>query len=317
MFDVTLGSRLGYGAADIGNHRRLVSDEQAHALLEAAWDGGVRHFDTAPHYGLGLSERRLGAFLATKPREEYVVSTKVGRLLEPNPAGAGRLDDEGFVVSAETRRVWDFSEDGLRRSLEESLTRLGITSVDVLYLHDPERWDLAEGLALGLPALSRVRDDGLVSAIGVASMSTPALLAGARSGVVDLVMSAGRYTLADNDAATDLLAACRRHGVGMVAAAVFNGGLLASRPSEQSTYDYRAVPEDVLARTRRIDDICAAHRVPLAAVALQFPLQDPVVRSVVAGGVTSEQVRENLAHVSAEIPQELWAQLRDEGLVAR
>jgi len=315
MNDLTLG-RLGYGTADIGNHRQRVSDEQARALLEAAWDGGIRHFDTAPHYGLGLSERRLGAFLATKPREEYVVSTKVGRLLEPNPDGVDRLDDEGFVVPAETRRVWDFSEAGVRRSLEESLVRLGMSSVDVLYLHDPERWDLEEGLALGLPALSRVRDDGLASAIGVASMSSPALLAGARSGVVDLLMSAGRYTLVDHDAAADLLPACRQHGVGIVAAAVFNGGLLASRPTEESTFDYQAVPEDVLARARRIDDICVAHRVPLAAVALQFPLQDPVVRSVVTGGVTPEQIRENLAHVSAPVPQAVWKQLRDEGLVA-
>ena len=315
MNDLTLG-RLGYGTADIGNHRQRVSDEQARALLEAAWDGGIRHFDTAPHYGLGLSERRLGAFLATKPREEYVVSTKVGRLLEPNPDGVDRLDDEGFVVPAETRRVWDFSEAGVRRSLEESLVRLGMSSVDVLYLHDPERWDLEEGLALGLPALSRVRDDGLASAIGVASMSSPALLAGARSGVVDLLMSAGRYTLVDHDAATDLLPACRQHGVGIVAAAVFNGGLLASRPTEESTFDYQAVPEDVLARARRIDDICVAHRVPLAAVALQFPLQDPVVRSVVTGGVTPEQIRENLAHVSAPVPQAVWKQLCDEGLVA-
>jgi D-threo-aldose 1-dehydrogenase len=315
MTDLGLG-RLGYGTADIGNHRRLVSEDQARALLEAAWDGGIRHFDTAPHYGLGLSERRLGAFLATKSREDYVVSTKVGRLLEPNPDGVDRLDDEGFVVQAGTRRVWDFSEAGIRRSLEESLVRLGISSVDVLYLHDPERWDLEEGLALGLPALSRVRDDGFASAIGVASMSTPALLAGARSGAVDLLMSAGRYTLADHDAGTDLLPACRQHGVGIVAAAVFNGGLLASRPTEQSTFDYQAVPEDVLDRTRRIDDICAAHRVPLAAVALQFPLQDPVVRSVVAGGVTPEQIRENLAHVSAPVPRALWQQLRGEGLVA-
>jgi D-threo-aldose 1-dehydrogenase len=129
-------------------------------------------------------------------------------------------------------------------------------------------------------------------------------------------MSAGRYTLADHDAAADLLPACRRHGVGIVAAAVFNGGLLASRPTEQSTFDYRAVPADVLDRTRRIDDICVAHRVPLAAVALQFPLLDPVVRSVVAGGVTPEQIRDNLAHVSVPVPQALWDQLREEGLVA-
>ena len=316
MSDLLLG-RFGYGTADIGNHVRALTDEQARELLEAAWEGGVRHFDTAPHYGLGLSERRLGAFLATKPREEYVVSTKVGRLLERNPDGADQLDDEGFVVPAETRRVWDFTEAGIRHSLEESLIRLGIGAVDVVYLHDPERWDLHTALELGLPALFRLRDDGLVSAIGVASMSNEALLAGARSAVVDLVMAAGRYTLADQDATVAVLPACRENGVGVVAAAVFNGGLLAATPTEQSTFDYRAVPDDVLARVRRIATICTEHGVPLAAAALQFPLQAGVVRSVVAGGVTPAQVRENLAHMSTPIPADLWEQLGAEGLVTR
>jgi len=316
MSDLVLG-RLGYGAADLGNHLRALTDEQARELLETAWEGGIRHFDTAPHYGLGLSERRLGAFLATKPRAEYVVSTKVGRLLEPNSDGADRLDDEGFAVPAVTRRVWDFTEAGIRRSLEESLVRLGIGTVDVVYLHDPERWDLHTALELGLPALCRLRDDGLVSAIGVASMSTDALLAGARSAVVDLVMAAGRYTLADQDAAVAVLPACRENGVGVVAAAVFNGGLLAATPTEQSTFDYSAVPDDILARARRIDAICTAHGVPLAAAALQFPLQGGAVRSVVAGGVTPAQVRANLAHMSAPIPVALWEQLAAEGLVIR
>ena len=316
MSDLALG-RLGYGTADIGNHGRVLTDEQARELLETAWEGGIRHFDTAPHYGLGLSERRLGAFLASKPREEYVVSTKVGRLLEPNPDGADQLDDEGFLVPAETRRVWDFTEAGVRRSLEESLIRLGIGAVDVVYLHDPERWDLHTALELGLPALCRLRDDGLVSAIGVASMSTDALLAGARSAVVDLLMVAGRYTLADQDAAAAVLPACRENGVGIVAAAVFNGGLLAAAPTEKSTFDYRAVPDDVLERARRIAAVCAAHGAPLAAAALQFPLQDRVVRSVVAGGVVPAQVRENVAHVSTPIPAALWEQLGAEGLVSR
>ena len=314
MSDLALG-RLGYGTAGIGNHVRALTDDQARELLETAWDGGIRHFDTAPHYGLGLSERRLGAFLASKPRAEYVVSTKVGRLLEPNPSGADRLDDEGFVVPAETRRVWDFTEAGIRRSLEESLVRLGIGAVDVVYLHDPERWDLRTGLELGLPALRRLREDGLVSAIGVASMSADALLAGARSADVDLLMAAGRYTLADQDAAAAVLPACRENGVGVVAAAVFNGGLLAATPTERSTFDYRAVPDDVLERARRIEAVCTAHGVPLAAAALQFPLQADVVRSVVAGAVSPEQVRENLAHMSMPIPSALWEQLSFEGLV--
>jgi D-threo-aldose 1-dehydrogenase len=316
MSDLALG-RFGYGTAGIGNYGSVLTDENAQLLLQTAWDGGVRHFDTAPHYGLGLSERRLGAFLATKPRAEYVLSTKVGRLLEPNPDTADRLDDEGFLVPAATRRVWDFTEAGIRRSLEESLSRLGIDSVDVVYLHDPERWDLHTALELGLPALYRLRDGGLASAIGVASMNTDALLAAARSARVDLIMAAGRYTLADQDAAAAVLPACRENGVGVVAAAVFNGGLLAATPTEQSTFDYRAVPDDVLKRARQIEAICRAHGVPLAAAALQFPLQDDVVRSVVAGGVVPAQVGQNLASMSVPIPAALWAQLDDEGLVTR
>jgi D-threo-aldose 1-dehydrogenase len=155
--------RLGYGAANIGNLYRELSDEQAWAVLDAAWDSGVRYFDTAPHYGLGLSERRLGAFLRTKPRDEYVISTKVGRLLRPSPETADRLDIENlFAVPAAVKRVWDFSADGVRASLEESLERLGLQRVDVLFLHDPDEHDLHADLAIGIPAVTALRDEGLV-----------------------------------------------------------------------------------------------------------------------------------------------------------
>src|SRR5687767_14581225 len=171
-----------------------MSDEDAWAVLEAAWDGGIRSFDTAPHYGLGLSERRLGAFLATKPRADYVVSTKVGRLLRPSPETADRLDDENqFAVPASLRRVWDFSADGVRASLEESLERLGLSEVDILYLHDPEEHDLAADLSTGVPAVAALRDEGLVKAVGIGSKSNGALLASVRTGPLDLAMVAGRY----------------------------------------------------------------------------------------------------------------------------
>src|SRR5919205_4164171 len=189
MAEISL-PRLGYGAAGLGNHRTQLSDADADRILEAAWVSGIRYFDTAPHYGLGLSERRLGRFLAGLPRDQYVVSTKVGRLLQPNPAGAGLLDDEDFIVPATYRRVWDFSPAGVRRSMEESLGRLGLDRVDVLYLHDPERWDLRRGLAEGLPALVRLRDEGLTTGIGIGSMQTAALVAAARTGVPDLLMVA-------------------------------------------------------------------------------------------------------------------------------
>jgi len=173
MTDFGFGA-LSYGAANVGNLYRALSDEQAHAVLEAAWNAGIRYFDTAPHYGLGLSERRLGDFLATKPRREYKISSKVGRLLRANPEGRGRLDIENdFVVPADLTRAWDFSADGIRRSLDESLARLGLDSIDILYLHDPEKYDLALGISTAIPALAALRDEGLVAGIGVGSMWMP------------------------------------------------------------------------------------------------------------------------------------------------
>ena len=161
MTDFGFGA-LSYGAANVGNLYRPLSDDQAHAVLEAAWNTGIRYFDTAPHYGLGLSERRLGDFLATKPRDEYIVSTKVGRLLRANPEGLRRLDTANdFAVPADLKRVWDFSADGIHRSLDESLTRLGLDSIDILYLHDPEKYDLALGISAAIPALAALRDEGL------------------------------------------------------------------------------------------------------------------------------------------------------------
>jgi D-threo-aldose 1-dehydrogenase len=314
MGEISL-TRLGYGAASIGNHRKELSDAEADRILEAAWASGIRHFDTAPHYGLGLSERRLGRFLAGRPRDQYVLSTKVGRLLQPDPAGAGHLDDEDFVVPATHRRVWDFSAAGIRRSIEESLGRLGLDRVDVLYLHDPERWDLRRGVAEGLPALVRAKDERLTAAIGIGSMQTAALVAAARTGAADLLMVAGRYTLADQLGAAELLEACRDNEVGIVAAAVFNGGLLAGPVTGASTFDYRPAPSAILARARRIEAVCASFDVPLRAAALQYPLREPLVRSVVVGGTSADQVRQNATDMARPIPPRLWDRLRAEGLV--
>jgi D-threo-aldose 1-dehydrogenase len=308
-------SRLGYGAASIGNHRKALSDETAWAVLEAAWECGVRHFDTAPHYGLGLSERRLGEFLATRPRSEFVVTTKVGRLLEPTPGREPPLDDAGFLVPATHRRVWDFSAAGVRRSLEESLRRLRLDAVDVVYLHDPERWDLERGLRSGVPAAAALREEGLTEAVGLGSMDRTALLTAARTADVDILMVAGRYTLADQAGSEELLAACRENDVDIVVAAVFNGGLLAEPPGLESTFDYALVPTEVLERVQRIDEICRSFGVPLRMAALRYPLLDASVLSVVAGGTSPDQVRENARALAVEIPAQLWETLRARGLV--
>lgn len=293
--------QLGYGTADIGNHRGSVSSSEADRVLAAAWESGIRLFDSAPHYGLGLAEQRLGRFLAGVPRDDVVVSTKVGRLLEPS-GGAGS-DTDGFLVPATHRRVWDFSPAGVRRSLEESLARLGLDRVDVVYLHDPEQDDLDRALGDGLETLVELKREGLATAIGIGSMHAGALTAAAGTGVVDVLMVAGRHTILDH--CPDLLEACRRHGVGIVAAAVFNGGLLADPP----TFDYRPASAELVDRIRRIDAVCASFGVPLRAAALRYPLREPLVRAVVAGATSPEQVRQNAADMAVAIPEELWARL--------
>lgn len=310
--------RLGLGTANLGNLHRAMTDTDATRILEAAWDSGIRYFDTAPHYGLGLAERRLGAFLAGKPRDEFIVSTKVGRLLRPDPGGAGRTDDEhDFVVPADLKRVWDFGVDGVRRSLDDSLERLGLDAVDIVYLHDPERHDLRSGLEHGLPALATLRTEGVVRAVGVGSMSEDALLAAARTGIPDLLMVAGRLTLADQGAAASLLPECRVRGIGVVAAAVFNSGLLVDDPpSERSRFDYAPVPPEVLRRTRDIAAVCADFGVPLPTAAVRYPLTWPEVRAVVAGAARPDDIRNNARAVRADVPDDLWHRLRDERLVA-
>jgi len=309
--------RLGYGAANLGNLHRALDDEAAWDVLETAWDLGIRYFDTAPHYGLGLSERRLGAFLRTKPRDEYVLSTKAGRLLRPTGEADPGLDTANdFQVPATHERVWDFSADGVRRSLDESLERLGLDRVDVLYLHDPERHDLASALASGVPALAGLRDEGLVAAAGVGSMATGALLAAAETGGLDLLMVAGRYTLVEQPVRPAVLDACARHGVGIVNASIFNSGLLARvEPAADGRYEYGAVPADVLERARAIAEECARFGTTLPAAALQYTLRDPLVRTVVVGASRADQLRQNAQRMAEPIPVELWDALAERQLI--
>ncbi|PVE98700.1 aldo/keto reductase [Microbacterium sp. TPD7012] len=308
---------LGYGAANVGNLFRALSDDDAWAVLDAAWESGIRYYDTAPHYGLGLSERRLGAFLQTKPRDEYVLSTKAGRLLRPNPEFSGGLDTANdFHVPDDLQRVWDFSAEGIRRSLDESRERLGIERIDLLYLHDPERNDLDLALAEAFPALEQLRAEGEVAAIGIGSMVSDALAAAVRSADLDLIMIAGRYTLLEQPAAVDVLPACRERGTGIVAASVFNSGLLASsEPRRDGRYEYGQLPDELWERLLRIAAVCADHDVPLPAAAVQFPLQASGVRSVVVGGSRPEQLRQNAEYAARPIPEELWENLAADGLI--
>lgn len=299
--------KLGFGGAGIGNLYRAIPDGEALATVLAAWDAGIRYFDTAPHYGLGLSEQRLGAVLRDKPRDEFVISTKVGRLLEPNSTGG--QDPEGFDVPATTRRVWDFSEAGIRRSIEDSLERLGLDHVDIAYLHDPDVHDLRAGISQGLPALEKLRAEGVVRAIGVGINSAEAALECVEAADLDLVMLAGRYTLLEQPS-VPLLERCAERSTGVVSVGAYNSGLLA-RPEvpEVAHYNYDQAPPHVLERARALAAICRDFGVELPTAALQFPLRHPAVVNVTAGATSPEQVATNAARMKAPVPEELWSAL--------
>ena len=254
---------LSLGGAQLGNLYVPIDDEAARETVDAAWSEGIRTFDTAPHYGLGLSERRLGAALAGRARGEFVLSTKVGRLLLPQDA-RGQMDDGGFAVPAAFRRVWDFSRDGILRSLAESLERLGLDRVDIVYLHDPDE-HRDDAFLHAYPALEELRSQGVVSAIGAGMNQTAMLADFARHTDVDVLMLAGRYTLLDQSALDDLLPACVDRDVVVVAAGVFNSGLLARpAPTPAAHYEYRDRP----VRARRSGE---AHRRGLRAARHDAP----------------------------------------------
>ncbi|MGW1962291.1 aldo/keto reductase [Streptomyces sp. NPDC001935] len=305
-------SALSFGAAGIGNLYTEVTDEQAYEAVGAAWTNGIRYFDTAPHYGLGLSERRLGAALRDLPRAQYAVSTKVGRLLEPVDSGGDDLAD-GFAVPATHRRVWDFSADGVRRSLDASLDRLGLDRVDVVYLHDPD--DHAEqAFREGFPALAELRSRGVVRAIGVGMNQTRMLTRFVRETDVDVVLCAGRYTLLDHEALTELLPAAQARGTSVVIGGAFNSGLLAD-PRPGATYNYAAAPRELLDRALRLQEIAGRHGTSLRAAALAFPAAHPAVVSVLAGARSADEVRDCAERFAEPVPPDFWRELCTEGLL--
>ncbi|MEW2167348.1 aldo/keto reductase [Streptomyces sp. NPDC007084] len=298
---------LSFGAAAIGNLYTEVTDEQARAAVDAAWACGIRTFDTAPHYGLGLSERRLGEALRDRPRAEYTLSTKVGRLLEPADTGGDDLA-HGFAVPATHRRVWDFSADGVRRGLDASLERLGLDRVDVVYVHDPD--DHAEqAFRESYPALEELRSQGAVGAIGAGMNQTAMLTRFVRDTDVDVVLCAGRYTLLDQSALTDLLPAARERGTSVVIGGAFNSGLLAA-PHPGSTYNYAPAPPELLDRALRLKEIAERHGTTLRAAALAFPAAHPAVASVLVGARSADEVRDCARQFAAPVPDAFWRELR-------
>jgi D-threo-aldose 1-dehydrogenase len=300
---------LAFGASGIGNLNRAQSDASAASAVDSAWQHGIRMFDTAPHYGLGLSERRLGAALAGRPRDQFLVSTKVGRLLRPNPAPVGcDLAAGGFDVPDDLTRVWDLSADGVRRSLDESLARLGLDRVDIVYLHDPDH-AVDQAVDEAIPALIALREQGVVGAVGVGMNQWQAPLRIIQETDIDAVMLAGRWTLLDRGG-EPLLDECLRRGVALVAAAPFNSGILARPwPPDGSNYDYGEAPAEVLARARDLARACQSGGAELPAAALQFPLRHPAVATVVVGMRSPAHVDSAIAGMAAAISEELWRSL--------
>lgn len=307
-------TELAYGAAGIGNLFRPVSDQEAAAAIDAAWDAGIRTFDTAPHYGLGLSERRLGTALRDRPRDAYTISTKVGRLLVENETAEGDDLANGFAVPATHRRVWDFTAEGVLRSLEASLNRLALDRVDIVLLHDPDD-HARQALTEAYPTLERLRAEGVVGAIGIGTNQCALPARFLRETDIDVVLLAGRYTLLEQEGLDELLPEAAARGRSVIIGGVFNSGLLTD-PRPGATYDYAPAPRSVLDRALRLKKIAEHHGVPLRAAALHFPFGHRAVASVLTGARSAEEVRDTVDQLRRTVPDTVWDELRAEGVLA-
>jgi D-threo-aldose 1-dehydrogenase len=317
-------TELGFGTAPLGNLYRAIGDEEAHAVLREAWETGCRYFDTAPLYGLGLAETRLNRFLRTKKRDDYVLSSKVGRILKVCPAeertGIGK-----FFDTPSRKEHFDYSHNGVMRSLEASLERLGVDRIDILYAHDlcifthgskaASDAKIEELMTSGYDALLSLRDQGVIKAFGAGVNEWEVCQTLAERGDFDLFLLAGRYSLLEQEALESFLPLCEERGIGMVVGGPYNSGILASGPKPGAFYNYAPAPPAIIEKVKRIESVCDAQRVALSAAALQFPLLNRNVVSVIPGGQAVAEVRANRANLEVEIPSELWAALKAEGLM--
>ncbi len=315
---INFRSRLGFGASGLGTLYRDVTEAQAAAVLDLAYEGGMRYFDSAPLYGHGLSELRLGCFLRTIDRGTVTVSTKVGRYLVP-PFGE-RVEYGLWASPLRLKPVFDYSYAGTMRSLEQSASRLGIADFDLIYVHDVDRFThgdayerrFNEAIEGCYRALDDLRKAGHIKAIGVGVNESDVATRFIKACSLDAVMMAGRYTLLDRGAAADLLPEAERRGVEIIVAGVFNSGILAAGPaSAAATFDYGAPAAEVVARAKAIERICNRHDVPLQAAAIQFPFRNPLVSAAVLGMSRPERIAENLAWSRQVIPEELWREIDD------
>ena len=317
-------TELGFGTAPLANLYRAVSDEAAQDVLDCAWDSGIRHFDTAPLYGLGLAETRLNRFLRGKPRDAYVLSTKVGRLLHVCPAEERSGIGKWFDVPAR-REVYDYGYDGTMRSFEASFERLGVDRIDVLYAHDLDIFNhgsqdllqarLTEFMAGGYRALMALRDQGVIRAFGAGVNEWQPCQWLTERGDFDLFLLAGRYTLLEQEALASFLPLAQARGIGIIIGGPYNSGVLASGPKPGAHYNYNPAPPEILARVVQIEAACTRHAVRLVDAAFQFPLRHPAVLSVIPGGQSVAETKANLQAAGAVVPAALWTELKERGLM--
>ncbi|MER8762926.1 MULTISPECIES: aldo/keto reductase [unclassified Mesorhizobium] len=317
-------TELGFGTAPLGNLYRAVSDEDANATLEAAWRVGCRYFDTAPLYGLGLAETRLNPFLRSKKRDDYVLSSKVGRIMRACPpkqrTGIGK-----FFDTPSRREVYDYSYDGVMRSFEASLERLGVDRIDILFVHDVDIFThgsneasdqrIQEFMSSGYYGLLALRDQGVIKAFGGGINEWQVAQTLAERGDFDLFLLAGRYTLLEQEALQSFLPLCQQRGIGIVLGGPYNSGILATGPKPGAYYNYSEAPQDIIDRVTRIEAVCKRHGVRLIEAALQFPLLHPSVVSVIPGGQRPGEVESNRSLLDAKLPSALWTDLKKEGLM--
>ncbi|WP_306119437.1 MULTISPECIES: aldo/keto reductase [unclassified Roseitalea] len=316
---------FGFGSAHIGELYAPVAEADSRATLQAAWDGGVRYYDTAPWYGRGLAEHRLGGFLRTRPRDEFLVTTKVGRTLH-RPADPRSFDRSPWIGGLNFEVRFDYSRDGIMRSYEQALQRLALDTVDALIIHDLDagfhgegetylghRRDLAES---GIKALEELKKTGDIKAFGMGINTNEAFETVAPEVDIDFLLVAMPYTLADQASLDRGMADCVRRGVSVIIGAPFASGILVTGAGEKATYAYGAAPTDVQDKVRGIGKVARAHGVALPAAALQFPLAHPAVVSIIPGAAHPDQIRQNLGHVATPIPTAFWSDLKAQGLLA-
>ncbi len=317
-------TEMGFGTAPLGNLLGTVTEKAAQETLEAAWKAGMRYYDTAPLYGAGLSETRLNHFLRGKKRGDYIVSTKIGRLLQVSKPSE-RLGIGKFFDIPSRREVYDYSYDGVMRSLDFSLERLGIDSVEILFVHDIDIFNHGTAAARdahvetlmksGYKALVKLRDEKVIKAFGGGVNEWEVCEILAKRGDFDLFLLAGRYTLLEQKALDSFLPLCEERGIGIVLGGPYNSGILATGARPNAVYNYSKAPKGILDRVRRIEAVCKRHKVKLPEAALRFPLAHPSVVSVIPGGVTPDQVKLNVKTLAAKIPKALWRDLKAEGLL--